>query len=185
MTYLQAALASGGIFLVFSAFSLWYLRREYRRRGKLGWFGSLIHVLVYAAHGMFCGVLLFGPQGIAVLSPLAWIGIPLMVLGVGITIYAMDLFRTFSRWVGNRTPGLQTGGLYRYSRNPQFVGYGLLILGCVLAWWNTWAWLGMLSYCILVYGVARVEEEHLTRVYGETYREYCARVPRFLGKGQK
>jgi protein-S-isoprenylcysteine O-methyltransferase Ste14 len=180
MTYTQAALASGGIFLVFSAFSLWYLRREYRQRGKLSWFGSLIHVLMYAAHGMFSGVLFWGPLGIVSLGPLAWAGIPLMVLGVGITVYAMDLFRTFSRWVGNRTPGLQTGGLYRYSRNPQFVGYGLLILGCVLAWWNAWAWLSMLTYCILACAVAHSEEEHLTRVYGDAYREYCARVPRFF-----
>ena len=185
MTYLQAALASGGIFIVFSALSLWYLHFEYRRRGKLDWFGSLVHILVYATHGMFCGVLLWGPQGIFHLGPLAWIGIPLMVLGVGITVYAMDLFRTFSRWVGNRTPGLQTGGLYRYSRNPQFVGYGLLILGCVLAWWNAWALIGLLAYCLLAYAVARVEEEHLARVYGAAYREYCARVPRFFGKGKK
>jgi len=75
MTYLQAALASGAIFLVFSGFALWFLRYEYRRRGKLSWFGSLVHILLYAAHGMFCGVLLWGPLGIAALGPLAWLGI--------------------------------------------------------------------------------------------------------------
>lgn len=180
MTYTSACLTSGLLFLAFSTFALWRLRREYRQHGKLTWFGSLIHVVMYAIHGMFCGVLLWGPQGIASMKSLAWIGIPLMVLGVGITVYAMDLFRTFSRWVGNQTPGLKTDGLYRYSRNPQFVGYGLLILGCVLAWWNIWAWLGMLTYCTLVYAVYHIEEEHLTRIYGEAYREYCSRVPRFF-----
>jgi protein-S-isoprenylcysteine O-methyltransferase Ste14 len=180
MTYTFASLISGLLFLVLTPIALWWLRREYRQRGKLTWFGSLVHIAAYTFHGMFMGVLIWGPQGIASMKPLAWIGIPLMVIGVGITVYAMDLFRTFSRWVGNQTPGLRTGGLYRYSRNPQFVGYGLLILGCILAWWNTWAWLGMLAYCILVYFVARIEEEHLTGVYGEAYRGYCSRVPRFF-----
>jgi len=180
MIYIQAVSIAGGIYLVFTPLILLYLRREYRARGKLSWIGSILHFLLYAPHAMFSCVMAWGTEGIAPLGPLAWIGVPLMILGLGITIYAMDLFQVFSRWVGSQTPGLQTGGLYRFSRNPQFVGYGLLILGYVVAWWNAWAWLGMLSYCILVYAVARVEEEHLARVYGEAYREYCARVRRFL-----
>ncbi|NTV37628.1 MAG: isoprenylcysteine carboxylmethyltransferase family protein [Anaerolineales bacterium] len=122
----------------------------------------------------------WGTEGIAPLGPLAWIGVPLMILGLGITIYAMDLFQVFWRWVGSQTPGLQTGGLYRFSRNPQFVAYGVLMLGFILAWWNSLVWIAFPAYAILVYAVLHVEEEHLARVYGEAYREYCTRVRRFL-----
>lgn len=173
---------AGGLFAGGSAFALWYLRREYRLLGQLSWFGSILHVLVYAFHGMFVGVLACeGAPMLPAVGPGVTIGVILMVVGAGITIYAMDLFRTFSRWVGNKTPGLHTNGLYRYSRNPQFIGYGLLILGFVVAWWNASAWIGLLAYAVLAYAVARVEEEHLTRVYGDPYRDYCRRVPRFLG----
>jgi hypothetical protein len=37
---------AGGIFLFFSAFSLWFLRRDYRLNKKLSWLGSAIHVVV-------------------------------------------------------------------------------------------------------------------------------------------
>ena len=43
------------------------------------------------------------------------------------------------------------------------------------------AWIGFLAYAALVYAVTRIEEEHLTRIYGDPYREYCQRVPRYLG----
>ena len=134
MTDLEARIISGLLFLVLSPLALWWLRREYKRHGKLTWFGSLVHVVMYAFHGMFCGTLALGASGSIPMGELAWLGILLMVTGLVVTLAAMDLFRTFSRWVGNNTPGLQTKGLYRYSRNPQFVGYGLFILGFFLAW---------------------------------------------------
>jgi len=70
--------------------------------------------------------------------------------------------------------------LYRFSRNPQFVAYGILMLGSIIAWWNSLVWIAFPAYAILVYAVLHVEEEHLSRVYGEAYQEYCARVRRFI-----
>jgi protein-S-isoprenylcysteine O-methyltransferase Ste14 len=181
MTNPFAPLVSGLLFLAFSAFALWWLRREYKQHGKLTWFGAVVHVLLYAFHGMFCGTLALGEDAAHQLGSLAWIGILLMVIGAGMTIYAMGLFLKFTRWLGSDTPGLKTDGLYRYSRNPQFVGYGLLLLGYFLTWWNSLAWIGLLAYATLAYAVTLIEEEHLVRVYGDSYREYCQRVPRYLG----
>ena len=103
------------------------------------------------------------------------------LVGLAIVLCAMDFFRNFSRWLGNDTPGLKVTGLYNLSRNPQFIGYGLLILGVVIAWGKLLGLIGFLSYLMLAYFVALVEEEHLERVYGQSYRDYCARVPRFIG----
>ena len=175
----------GSFFVFFSVFALWYLRREYRLRGKLSWFGSLVHVMMFVINGMFVGMLAWGPIGIPPMGGMAWLGVPLMVVGLGIVFYAMDLFRNFSRWLGNETPGLETSGLYNLSRNPQFAGYGLLILGMVIAWGTLLGWIGLLSYLVLAYFVTLVEEEHLTRLYGQSYRDYCARVPRFIGLPKK
>ena len=181
MTDTFARIVSGLLFLVFSAFALWWLRREYKQHGKLTWFGAVVHVFLYAFHGMFCGTLVMGADAAHPPGRLLWLGVPLMVIGLGITLYAMGLFRKFSRWMGSDTPGLKTNGLYRFSRNPQFVGYGLLILGFFLAWWNSLAWIGLMTYAALAYAVTLIEEEHLVRVYGDSYREYCQRVPRYLG----
>lgn len=185
MTDTFARVVSGLIFLAFSAFALWWLRREYKQHGKLTRFGSIIHVLMYATHGMFTGTLITGADAAHPPARLLWLGIPLMVIGICITAVGMDLFRRFSRWMGSDTPGLKTDGLYRYSRNPQFVGYGLLLLGYLLSWWNSLAWIGLLAYAALAYAVTRIEEEHLTRIYGDSYREYCQRVPRYLGSPKR
>ena len=177
---------AGGIFIFSSIFSVWLLRRQYRLYGKLNWFGILFHFAVYTFNGMFCGVIGWGNSTTAPpMGPAGSVGVVLMIVGFIITIYAMDLFRTFTRWLGSETPGLKTGGLYRWSRNPQFIGYGILLLGFLIAWWNALSWLGILSYMLLVYAIARVEEEHLERVYGDDYRQYCARVPRFFGFSNK
>lgn len=101
----------GLFFVIFSVFSLWCLRQEYRLRGKLSWFGSLVHVMMFVVNGMFVGMLVWGPIGIPPMGGRPWLGVPLMVVGLGIVIYAMDLFRNFSRWLGNETPGLKTSGL--------------------------------------------------------------------------
>jgi protein-S-isoprenylcysteine O-methyltransferase Ste14 len=180
-----ALLIVGLFFVVFAVFSLWYLRKEYRQRGKLSWWGSIVHVTMFMVNGIFVSVSAWGVDGIPPMSGQAWLGVPLMVAGLGIVVYAMDLFRKFSRWLGNDTPGLATGGLYSLSRNPQFVGYGLLILGVVIAWGRASGWIGLLSFLMLAYLTARVEEEHLTRVYGQSYRDYCSRVPRFIGLPKK
>jgi len=172
------------IFTLFTVFSLWLLRREYRLNGKLTWLGSLVHVVMYAVHGMLSGLLLWGPATVPAMGPGSAAGIALMVIGLGITAYAMDLFRTFSRWLGNNTPGLTTNGLYRFSRNPQFVGYGLFILGFTIAWWTPLAVIVLFTYALLVTSVARVEEEHLTKTYGQSYLDYCDRVPRFIGRSK-
>jgi protein-S-isoprenylcysteine O-methyltransferase Ste14 len=179
MSDLAARSFTGGLFIVSTLFSLWVLRKQYREYGKLNWFGTLIHITVYGVHGMFCGVLAWGNSMTAPpMGPAGPLGVAMMVLGLIMTAIAMDLFRSFTRWLGSDTPGLRTTGLYRWSRNPQFLAYALLLLGFFIAWWNRLAWLGILSYILMVYAIARVEEEHLARVYGD---EYCARVPRFLG----
>ena len=137
--------------------------------------------MMFVINGMFVGMLACGLTAIPPMGSLYWLGVPLMVVGLGIVFYAMDFFRNFSHWLGNDTPGLKTVGLYNFSRNPQFVGYGLLILGVVITWGKLLGGIGLLSYLVLAHFVALVEEEHLTRVYGQSYRDYCARVPRFIG----
>ena len=155
------------------------------RRGSvtpMNWFGTLIHITVYAIHAMFCGMLVWGNLYAApLMGSAAGLGITLMITGFVGSIYAMDFLRIFSRWMGSHTLGLKIDGLYRWSRNPQFIAYGLLLLGFFIPWWNNFAWLGILSYVVLVFVIVRLEEEHLERVYGAEYVEYSARVPRFFG----
>ena len=71
-------------------------------------------------------------------------------------------------------------GPYRYVRNPQFIGYFLLILG--LGSFQSRAGFPILiaAETLLFFRVIAREEMRLEQTYGDRFREYCRRVPRLL-----
>jgi protein-S-isoprenylcysteine O-methyltransferase Ste14 len=77
---------------------------------------------------------------------------------------------------------LVTGGPYKYTRNPQYIGDGLNIIGYMVLTnsWMVWV-LGILGV-ILNLLAPFTEEPWLAERYGERYQEYKHRVPRFIGK---
>ena len=105
-----------------------------------------------------------------------------MLLGVGICLAGMWAFRSMKKVTGRETNRLVVRGIYRWSRNPQYLGYGLVILGEVVGYWSSTAWLALVAYALLVYATVRIEEEHLKQVFGSEYEAYCQSVPRFIGR---
>lgn len=90
-------------------------------------------------------------------------------------------FRSFRLTWGLDSSRLVTTGIYRFSRNPQTVG-------AVLFWTGT-ALLGRSGVALLLAGLLGlaffvwlpVEEQVLERTFGQDYRLYQRRTPRFLG----
>ena len=81
--------------------------------------------------------------------------------------------------------GLVTHGPYRYSRNPQYIGDSLSILGYILLT-NSWMVLVIGMFGLVLNLLAPyTEEPWLEERYGERYREYKRRVPRFIGRVKK
>jgi protein-S-isoprenylcysteine O-methyltransferase Ste14 len=112
--------------------------------------------------------------------------VALLPLAVGAAIYAWCVwdFATFGR--GTPAPidapkRLVVRGLYRYVRNPMYVGGLLVIAGWALfhqAWW-------VLAYGVFVAAcfhtfVVFYEEPALRRAFADSYVRYCARVHRWL-----
>jgi len=76
---------------------------------------------------------------------------------------------------------LATGGPYRFTRNPMYVGMALLYLGLALVLNTVWP-LAFLPLVLLLIDTAviRREERYLISAFGEEYRSYCSRVRRWL-----
>ena len=73
-----------------------------------------------------------------------------------------------------------TKGLYRWSRNPQQVSIFIAYVGISLA---IGSWIALLLISIgILWGHVRVlaEEQTCLTTYGESYRDYMARVPRYF-----
>lgn len=78
--------------------------------------------------------------------------------------------------------GLVVGGPYRFTRNPQYIGDSLNILGFMILTnsWMAWA-IGLLGVALNLLA-PRLEEPWLAERFGEPYRAYLRRVPRFFGQ---
>ena len=77
--------------------------------------------------------------------------------------------------------GLVTEGPYRYSRNPQYVGFVLMLIGVVLVTNSVQALVTGSIVIVLVLLAPYAEEPWLRERFESGYYEYCERVPRFLG----
>jgi protein-S-isoprenylcysteine O-methyltransferase Ste14 len=110
--------------------------------------------------------------------------------GGGLTVLGVAIFaagvRNFSRAatpVPSTRPvqALVTTGIHGLSRNPIYVGMFLIYAGIGVAALSPWILVLVLPIAIIMrYGVVAREEVYLERRFGNAYREYTARVRRWL-----
>ncbi len=126
------------------------------------------------------------PSGIEMIPslPLRILGILLMILGACGLSWVSQAFVRF----GKGTPApfdppreFVARGLYRFVRNPMYIGAVTVILGEALlfASWNLLIYgaavLAMLHFFVVLY-----EEPSLYKRFGEPYRQYLHNVPRWI-----
>ncbi len=115
-------------------------------------------------------------------TPRYILGFLFFVLG---TWTALRAERTFHRHGTQAAPwrptkALVTTGLFAKTRNPMYEGLGIVLFACVLLFASDWSLLcGIVAALVLHFGVVRREEHYLTRKFGDEYRAYMKRVPRY------
>jgi hypothetical protein len=93
-----------------------------------------------------------------------------------VTGFIVDLFTERARY------GLVTSGPYAYSRNPQYIGFILFVIGMTL-YWPTLITIPMaFILCFAYYRLGISEEKNIANTFDAQYQEYSRKVPRFLGK---
>ena len=173
--FLLLAALLAGAFFVFAR-----VRSDYRVYGKLSRPIAILQVSFFCAYALssyaFLDSRLSHVSTAGVLFPIA---LALIIIGFLIVVLSMPFLgqRSFGREVGK----LRTIGLYQYSRNPQLVGGFFFIVGYAMLWPS---WIGALwanSWLVITHLMVKGEEEHLEKVFGDEYRDYCKRTPRYLG----
>jgi len=159
------------------------LRRAYRERGHAGATGVLLQLLVCGLYVSF--PFLYLPVPWPQLPPLpeslAWRLLGFGLGGLGVAVIAVAMVELgLRRLLGLGSPAVEEGGLYGRTRNPQVLGFFLYATGFAVHWpsWYALGWL--LLFLPVFHMMVRTEEEYLLQVHGESYRRYCARVPRYL-----
>jgi protein-S-isoprenylcysteine O-methyltransferase Ste14 len=111
------------------------------------------------------------------------LGGALIALGILGVLASGVTFHKSGTSVPTNTPStaLVTHGLYRFSRNPIYIALSLIHLGVAVAADNPWIAATLVIVLIVIrYGVIAREEVYLEAKFGQPYRDYQARVRRWL-----
>jgi len=180
-----AIAVNAGVFILFLLFLPYRAKIEWRSKGT---FAAFILALMAEMFGI--------PLLLYILSPVmhvsyyakrsgGWLNNPLIfgwtgaVLGVWLTLVGMVIVMAGWHQI-HRASGLVTGGIYKYVRHPQYLGFFLIMTGWLLHWETT---LTLLMYPILAgmyLYLAYREDAGLKREFGDEYELYRQKTPMFL-----
>lgn len=118
--------------------------------------------------------LIFSPF-LAHLQTGTWLSISGWILyAVGLALMTVALV-DFSR-----CDGFRQKGIYRFSRNPMYVGYFLIFIGTAVLI-ESWFHLVLAAiYQVAVHWLILSEERWCLENFGEAYRNYLDKVPRYF-----
>lgn len=110
-------------------------------------------------------------------------GLILMLLGVVAFVLAIVTMKNNWRagYSDEQNTDLVTTGIYKYSRNPAFLGFDLLYIGCALAFPNPVIIAITVAAVVLFHFQILGEEKFLTDTFGQEYLNYKAKTMRYLG----
>jgi len=128
-------------------------------------------------------ILPIGPGLASPNGPGLAVGFIFMALGLTLAIFSVRAFHRAGTDVvpGHPATALVITGPYHITRNPIYVGFVLVYFGLSIVLTSIWVLVLLIPVLmILQRGVVMAEEAYLERKFGDAYRHYTERVPRWL-----
>lgn len=172
------------ILVILIIYTFWKVVHDYNSYGRIllwtamyVWVSYILYssLIVYTAFRSYALLLTDGIW-------LTFVGVILIVIGSLISIAGVIEFRSFKIMSGLTADKMVTTGIYRWSRNPQNVGWGLVLIGIALTGRSGVAlMLAFVFWFFIHFYIVNVEEEFLKKSFGNSYENYYATTPRYLG----
>ena len=124
-------------------------------------------------------------RSLGIAADIRWpLGILVASAGIALIAIAAGLFRRAETNLPPWQPAtaLVTGGIYRWTRNPMYLGMTLTYVGIAIAFDSLVAFvlLAVLVLPLMHSQVIAKEERYLEAKFGAAYRDYKSRVRRWL-----
>lgn len=125
------------------------------------------------------------PQASILLSWLSHVAIGMLVIGLAILLAAVFDFSRNETTVNPLEPQqaqkLVDSGLFRFTRNPMYLGMALVLFAWALYLANALAIIGPVLFVASITVLQiKPEEEALGKIFGQDYSDYRKRVRRWL-----
>ena len=79
------------------------------------------------------------------------------------------------------TTQIFTGGTFKFSRNPVYLSFVMMLLGCGITFNSLWyIYFSIINIILLQYGIIVPEEKYLEKEFGKDYLDYKKSVRRWL-----
>ncbi|MDR7151738.1 protein-S-isoprenylcysteine O-methyltransferase Ste14 [Hydrogenophaga palleronii] len=137
------------------------------------WFATVLLMLALHLHQ---------PVAVWLPRPFNWIGLLLVVAGVGMAQWHARHFRRIGTNIDTfGEPGeLTRDGLFRRTRNPMYMGMLMAMLGVAVVLGTLTPLAGPLVFFLLVqFWYVPLEERAMAKKFGQRYAEYRQAVPRW------
>lgn len=164
-----------------AALALLNARREYRKHGKLTPVGLFLLCLMLFLPNL---VLEYATRYAWPATALEFLGVFIGAAGLVLCFAGIAAFRSLSKVLCLDAGELSLAGPYRWSRNPQYIGWWLFLVGFSMTDWSPWCLAVVVIEVASLHLLVLVEEEHLMRVFGASYGEFCRRIPRYFPTGK-
>lgn len=145
----------------------------------------------FAPPPLIFGVAFLAGLAIDFFYPVPTMSMPIqIVLGTIAVISGMSLIRSSMKSIGgagttydpySASTALVTSGVYRYTRNPGYLGLAVILFGLALMIDSPWIGLCTIAAVIVMSQyVIKLEEDKLRRTFGEEYELYLTQVRRWI-----
>lgn len=165
------------------AYSLRKARRDLKAKRKLS---AQTSVGAWASYTLFTVLMGLAAWQSAWMLPIGEtasiaVGAAFVVFGLGVYAAGIIEFRSLKRVSGLKSDKLVTSGVYRFSRNPQMVGWGLVLFGIAMFGRSGVCLVLVAFYWLTFHIYSDTEEEYLEQDFGEEWLKYRATTPRYFG----
>ncbi len=165
------------------------LKRHGIRGNLLGGDGRLTRETVFQWAILIVTLMGVLVQFISVFSapslPGPWL-IGFLLASLGVYFFTMSILTMQYNWRAgyhsSQKTNLVTGGIFRISRNPAFLGFDLLYIGCAFAYHSVINILLAIGVVVLFHMQILGEERFLAEKFGHDYIRYWKKVGRYFGR---
>jgi protein-S-isoprenylcysteine O-methyltransferase Ste14 len=142
--------------------------------------GKTLEFLVLIALPFLTHILF--PVKIIIQKPYSYSGILLMIIGVYAMVKTSMLFRKAGNnfTLKDKSAKLLTAGIFKYSRNPMYLGMLLWLFGLAVILGSLTSFIYPVIFFVLANLMIPYEEKKLKQLYGNEYINYKRSVRRWI-----